>query len=117
MGESVKRKFDADPALFRALCKAHGLPEPVEEYMFAKSIGRRWRFDYAWPERQVALEQEGGIFTGGRHTRGAGFLRDMAKYNEAAAMGWCVLRCTPGTLYSEATLDWIKRALNRRAVA
>ena len=27
---------------------------------------RRWRFDYAFPDFRVALEVEGGVFTGGR---------------------------------------------------
>jgi len=40
----------------------------------------------------IAVEIEGGVWTGGRHTRGAGFRQDMEKYNEATAMGWRVFR-------------------------
>jgi len=54
---------------------------------------RRWRFDYACPAAMIAVEIEGGVWTGGRHTRGKGFLRDIEKYNEATAMGWRVFRC------------------------
>lgn len=43
----------------------------------------------------IAVEIEGGVWTGGRHTSGSGFLGDMEKYNEAAAAGWRVLRFTP----------------------
>jgi len=71
-----------------------GITEPHREYRFHPS--RRWRFDYAWPSRMIALEIEGGVWTGGRHTRGAGFLGDMEKYNAATLMGWKVLRCVPG---------------------
>jgi very-short-patch-repair endonuclease len=53
---------------------------------------RRWRFDMAFPEPKVAVEIEGGVWTGGRHVRGKGFRKDCEKYNTAAAMGWRVLR-------------------------
>lgn len=72
------------------------LPEPVKELRF--SPPRRWRFDYAWEAGKVALEVEGGVWTGGRHTRGKGFLADMEKYNTATVMGWRVLRVTPDQL-------------------
>ena len=83
-----------DPALFLAMCAAHGLPEPVPEYRFCE---RGWRFDWAWPNSKpmVALEQEGAVWTQGRHTRGKGVIEDMAKYNRAAVLGWSVIRCTP----------------------
>ena len=49
---------------------------------------RKWRFDYAWPAKMVALEVEGGTYTGGRHTRGAGYANDIAKYNIATINCW-----------------------------
>lgn len=79
-----------------ALARAYGLPDPRSEYRFAQ--GRRWRFDHAWVAERVALEIEGGVWTNGRHTRGSGFMRDVIKYNEAAVLGWRVIRCTPSTL-------------------
>jgi hypothetical protein len=81
---------------FPAVCVAAGLPEPVAEYRFAPP--RRWRFDFAWTEHKVALEVDGGVFTNGRHTRGAGVLKDMEKLNTAAIAGWRVVRCTPQQL-------------------
>jgi very-short-patch-repair endonuclease len=78
---------------FVLLCRAHGLPEPEREFWFARP--RRWRFDYAFVDRRLAVEVEGGAFTRGRHTRGAGFVADLVKYNAAAVAGWLVLRYTP----------------------
>lgn len=78
---------------FEAACVAMGLHEPVPEFCFSPS--RKWRFDWAWPEHMIALEIEGGIWKGGRHNRGSGFLNDMEKYNEAAIMGWRIVRTTP----------------------
>ena len=88
---------------------ACGLPKPVTELRFAPP--RRWRFDYAWPDKKIALEVEGGVWSGGRHTRGAGFLKDIEKYNEAACLGWRVVRCTPKELYSFPTMEMMKRLL------
>lgn len=64
----------------------------VPEFRFHET--RRWRFDYAHPVLRIALEVEGGVWSGGRHTRGAGFLGDIEKYNTATAAGWSVFRCT-----------------------
>jgi len=59
---------------------------------------RKWRFDYAIPSLKIAIEVEGGAFTGGRHTRGKGFIADMEKYNTATSMGWRLIRCTPSKM-------------------
>lgn len=58
---------------------------------------RRWRFDFAWPDHKVAVEIEGGTWTGGRHTRGGGFEADAEKYLEALMLGWRVIRA-PGSM-------------------
>lgn len=72
----------------------YGLPPPQTEIRFHPT--RKWRFDYAWPEYdQIAVEIEGGIWSGGRHVRGKGYLGDLHKYNEAARLGWRVFRFTP----------------------
>jgi len=59
---------------------------------------RRWRFDYAIIKYRIAIEVEGGCFIQGRHSRGVGMIKDMAKYNTAVMSGWRVLRYTPQTL-------------------
>lgn len=82
---------------------------PLTEHRF--HVTRRWRFDYAWPDYQVALEVEGGVWVGGRHTSGAGFVKDMEKYNEAACMGWRIIRCQPRQLCTMQTVETLRRAL------
>lgn len=95
--------------VFLALISAHGLPAPQTEYRFAPP--RRWRFDYCWPALMVALEQEGGIWSHGRHSRGAGMVNDMEKYNQAQVLGWIVLRFTPQQLTSGEALPLLKDVL------
>jgi very-short-patch-repair endonuclease len=82
------------------------------EYRFHEK--RKWRFDYALVEQRIAIEVEGGVWTGGRHTRGAGFLKDVEKYNEAAVRGWMVIRVTPDQLNGFTAVEWLERALNQR---
>jgi very-short-patch-repair endonuclease len=88
---------------------AQGLPEPLTEVVFHPT--RKWRFDYAWPAFKVALEVEGGVWTGGRHTRGSGFLKDVEKYNAAACLGWRIIRVTPTDLMRTSTRVLIESAL------
>lgn len=90
--------------------QAIGLPKPESEHRFAPP--RKWRFDYAWPSCKVALEIEGGAWIQGRHTRGAGYVKDMAKYSEAAILGWRILRVTPQQVQNGEALTLVERALS-----
>jgi len=45
---------------------------------------------------KIAIEAEGGVWTGGRHTRGGGYTKDAEKYNAAVVLGWRVLRYPAG---------------------
>lgn len=105
---------------FDLQCKANGIEVPVAEHQFAKQdAGRLWRFDWAWIDRKLALEVEGGyaiqarcrcgelatckkcnapIQGGGRHTRASGYLEDLNKYNTAAILGWRLLKVPPKSI-------------------
>lgn len=72
--------------------RAMGLPEPKREHHVCP--GRRWRFDFAWPDRMLAVEVDGGQHVRGRHNRPAGFENDCSKINQAQLLGWTVLRYT-----------------------
>lgn len=71
--------------LFTATVRSDLRAECVREYRFHPT--RRWRFDYAIPAHHIAIEVEGGVWTGGRHTSPKGFLGDIEKYNTATHMG------------------------------
>jgi len=112
MRRQGRRKLE--DRLAAAIAQA-GLPTPIREHRFHKF--RLWRFDFAWPEVLLAVEVEGGIYSGGRHTRGAGFERDLEKYNAATLAGWRVLRLSGGMIRSGYALRAITVALNPRGGA
>lgn len=109
---SRTRKATAPQAgsdLFTVLCRSDLGVECVKEYRFHST--RKWRFDYAIPEHKIAIEVEGGVWTGGRQTSPQGFLGDMEKYNTATVMGWRVLRTTPDKLLTNETLAMIRKSM------
>jgi hypothetical protein len=75
------------------------------EVMFAPP--RKWRLDYLVSGR-LAVEIEGGGWTGGRHTRGAGFAADLEKYATAVSMGLWVMRLSPQQILSGAAKDFLR---------
>ena len=73
--------------------------------------GRRWRIDFAVIDLKIGIEIEGGVWSGGRHTRGKGFIDDMEKYNAAVTLGWVILRFTPQDLNKITTFETVKKVV------
>ena len=84
----VPKALSKGEEAFALHCKAEGL-SPHREFPFCS---RKWRFDFAFQHEKIAVEIEGGIWSGGAHTRGKHFESDAEKYNLAVKMGWRVLR-------------------------
>ena len=99
-GRTARAAAKAAPkyAALTGLLKHMGYPV-VEEFRFHPS--RRWRFDIALPLSKVAFEIDGGVWTQGRHTRGAGWHKDNEKMTEALILGWRVFHTTPSKCMAE----------------
>lgn len=97
------------PAIVAAFFRESGLPEPTFEHRFHPT--RKWQLDLAWPDRRVCVEVQGGIWTGGRHTRGAAMLKEWEKLNELAGLGWRVLYVQPKDLCTTAFMETVGMAL------
>lgn len=107
----VKKAQQVDTLRSKVLAQLVGFPDPATELLFHPK--RKWRFDYAWEEQKLALEVHGGIHSGGRHTRGRGFVEDRAKMNEATLLGWTVLEVTPEHIKSGQLRAWLLAAFNQ----
>ena len=72
---------------------------------------RKWRADFRITGHMILVEVEGGVYSGGRHTRGTGYEADAEKYNTAAMEGWTVLRFTTGQVKKELAIAGIRKIL------
>ena len=126
----TKAVAKVQPYPIDAMCRDAGLPEPIPEYKFAADRGRKFAFDWAWPESyavdapgKLALEIDGGLFGRGKKCQACGrrrvgahssirqLLLDREKTNLAACMGWRVLRVQPKDVRSGKVLELIREAL------
>ena len=82
------------------------IARPIREYSFHPS--RKWRFDFAWPQRLFAIEIEG---LGGRHQTTPGFLGDLEKYFEAFMLGWRIVRVSSAMVKDGRAIRAILRGL------
>jgi very-short-patch-repair endonuclease len=85
----------------------------VREFKFYTE--RDWRADFLIsPEGEIfaiLVEIEGSVWTQGRHTRGAGFLADMEKYNTATMLGFRVLRFSTEQVETGKAKEFLKEWL------
>lgn len=72
----------------------------------------RYRFDYAHLKIHIAVEIEGGIYTGTGHAKTGTYLKDMKKYNLAQLKGWIVLRYAYGQ--ENLIADDVRKAVQKR---
>lgn len=107
--KTLKRKPDAHILLEMHMAELGITFTP--EYRFHSE--RKWRFDYLattiCPMRAAGIEIEGAIWARGRHTRGAGYEKDLEKYREAARLGWKVYRFSTGEVLKGVAREFLQR--------
>lgn len=121
--EVARAKREALELLLLRELRAHKVPEPYRQHRFHPS--RRWMFDFAWPILEaaprgkmpmrmggLAVEVDGGTFSGGRHVRGKGHEADAEKRNEAQLAGWRVIVVTGATIRNGQAVNWILRGMD-----
>ena len=102
-GEKVPNEFETK--LAREL-KALKINFEQEFYFHPE---RKWRADFHLVDKKILVEVEGGIWTGGRHTRGKGYLGDLEKYNAATMMGFQVIRFSTDQVKSGLAIQQIEK--------
>lgn len=134
---SKKRKDgeDSPEDRFDFQLRSYGLPKFERQVRFAKSIGRRWAFDFACAQYMLAVEIEGlvvqrvhiatmangrvvdvkpELVCRGRHASITGFKEDAIKYASAAQLGWTVLRFEQSQVKDGTAIDMTMRVLYAR---
>lgn len=107
--KSADRRKWEDLFLFQL--RTAGLPKPREQFKFHDT--RRWTTDFAWPEKRLIVEIEGGIWRrgGGAHTHPSNVLRDIEKYNAAALLGYRLFRFSDRELKNGEAMRIMKLVL------
>lgn len=107
-----KPKSAAEEMLAIQIRTSTKLPAPTREHQFHPD--RKWRFDFAWPEKLLAAEVDGVLWgKGGRHQRPAGYQKDAEKLNTAILLGWRVLRFTQADITSLMALTMIEQCYHK----
>ena len=90
---------------------ALGIPF-VREY---KAVpGRKFPFDFAFPEARLLVEVQGGTYTVGAHSTGTGLARDYEKINLAQLHGWRCLQFDGKAVKSGEAAKTIQEALEAK---
>ena len=91
-------------AEFELQLRAANIGGYVREFRFHPT--RKWRFDFAWPEQQLAVEIDGF-----GHHKLSRYTGDVEKFNQATLSGWRVLHVTKPMLDNLDGIELVKRAL------
>jgi very-short-patch-repair endonuclease len=78
--------------------------------------GRRYRFDFTFPDHKLAVEVDGGEYVQGRHQRPGGFRSDAEKVALASGLGWRVMRLTGSMVKDGTARILIEQALAWEAI-
>lgn len=78
------------------------------------AIGRKWKWDIAYPLLMLAIEVDGGIWVQGAHGHPTTILRNMEKRNWGARLGWRVLAFTPDQVRDGSALDFVLAVLDNK---
>ena len=82
----------------------------TREYKFHPK--RRWRLDFAWVDKKIGVEVEGGIWLPrSGHNTGVGISRDVEKGNALTLLGLKLIRLTGKMIKSGEALNIIESIL------
>lgn len=113
-----KKKFEHE---FEFQCRAHDLPAVVTQFAIANSLDllnkrRRYRFDFGFPDFNLLVEINGGIWLsgGGAHSHPLDVERNQRKQNDATLWGYYVLQFTPDEVTNRHAISFTQKVLFAR---
>lgn len=102
----MTRKASAPELNLAAQMRLKKFPPWQTELAFAKHLGRRHRFDFAWPGRMLAVEVDSDV-----HRIRSRFDSDMVKLFLAWALGWTVIRVSSRQIRKGEAIRMVSAAL------
>ena len=110
--ETAKAKREHwENALWLQLVACH-LPLPARNVYWHPTRRYHSEFVYTDARDMLIIEVDGGIWlTKSGHTTGRGYERDRIRDAEALAMGYTVLRLTPGMISNGQAVQYIEKVL------
>ena len=81
----------------------------VRQYRAIK--GRKFAWDFAFPDERLLVEINGGTYTVGAHSTGKGIARDYEKSNLAQLQGWRCLSFDGKAVRSGEAVEVVRKAL------
>ena len=87
-----------------------GLPAPELEYRFAKSVGRNFRADLAYPDRMLLLEIDGGAHAIRKRQE-----ETVLRGQVAQSLGYRTITVLPGQVRNGEALSMIEKVLTSQA--
>lgn len=108
----MKKTSPLEEKFLRQL-KERGLVRGIQrELTFAPK--RRFRFDFAWPKKKLAVEINGGIWLRrGGHSTGKGIENDLRKLQLARSLGWTVFSYSNKMIHDCSAVEeveaWLKK--------
>lgn len=97
---------------YRFVAELLGAGKGLRERLLRENL-KDWRLDFAWPDKKIGVEVEGGQWVNGRHNRGSGFEEDLRKYDAAIRLGWNIYRCNGAMIKEGVALQTIEIILER----
>lgn len=102
--------------MFLVQLKSLGVAPAVQQYRFCPD--RKFQADFAWPDKKILVELEGGIWRrgGGAHSHPSNILRDIEKQTLAAYHGFRVFRFEENSIKSWSAARMMAEVLNRQPI-
>lgn len=81
--------------------------------------GRKFKFDFIFRKLKLAVEIQGGVWSGGAHGRPNGIVRDYEKLNLAVLHGWSVLQFDTKSIHNcnnpKSAIETTKKVIQQRS--
>ncbi|MEM1202667.1 MAG: hypothetical protein AAGN66_05515 [Acidobacteriota bacterium] len=87
------------------------IPPAAEQFAFGAHLGRKWRFDFAWPMRRLEALSGRRLaveIQGRQHGIKSRMTADHEKLNVAQALGWTVLQFSPRQVKAGLAIDVLR---------